>query len=221
MIATVPTIAALLAATGVLVQVQRSNLARVPRERRALLDGLASVLDDVRVSQESIGFPAATGTHRGERVRVEMLADTLNLRQLPRLWLVVSLLRSTGLGAAVDIVRDPQVPDNVSPTERFRHEHPAPADWPRPVRIATATPASPDLEPFAAMVALWRADTKEVLAGPGGIRIVTELARGELGQWRVTRRARFEVDPPHEQIAVLLEEAQALADRLDAARVPA
>lgn len=204
--------AAALAALAAMVALQRAHVRRVRGERRALLERVQSLFEDASVSQQGIGYPTLTGTHAGHRVKVELVADSMALRQLPRLWLVVSLFRPVNLGVPVDILLNPQPSDIVSPAERFGYEHPAPGGWPGHVRIATPVPDAPDLRPFeAALGLLHAAGTKNLLAGPGGVRIVQELARGELGHWRLVRRAKFTVEPPRARVASLLDAAHAIA----------
>jgi hypothetical protein len=208
-------------AVGVLVVIQRAHVRRVGEERRALLDGAEALLDDAEVTQHGIGHPALTGTLDGRRVRAELVADTLMMRRLPRLWIVVSVFAPLE-AAPVDIVLRPQELDTVSSGGRFPCEHPVPAGWPDPARIATPTPAAPDLAPFEAAGALLHDPrTKEILAGAGGVRVVHELARGEVGLWRVVRRAKFTVDGPLGRLADALAAATTLLAALDAPPVTA
>lgn len=200
-------------AVGVLIGVQRAHAQRIAAERRALLADALPLFEDATVSQLGIGYPTLNGTDGGHRVAVQLVVDSLTLRRLPRLWLVVSVFRPTGLPGPVDILCEPQVPAMVTPAERFRHVHAAPAGWPDDVRIATPGPAAPGLEPFGEAVAvLAEPETKGILAGPGGVRIVQELARGDLGHWRVVRRVKFDVDAvSRARIARLVAAAQQVA----------
>jgi hypothetical protein len=205
-----------LAALAAMVAFQRAHVRRVGGERRALLEGVRSLFEEARVSQEGIGYPCLTATHAGYPVRVDLVADSAAMRQLPRLWLVVSLLRPVDVAAPVDILLRPQPSDIVSPGERFAYEHVAPPGWPDHLRIATPGPDAPDLRPSDTLLALLREpETKDVLAGPGGVRIVQELARADLGQWRLVRRAKFVVQPPRARLASLLDAAHAIAGHLD------
>ncbi|MEA2284072.1 MAG: hypothetical protein QOJ21_115 [Solirubrobacteraceae bacterium] len=213
MAATVTGIALAVVAVGVLIGVQRAHAQRVAAERRALLADAVPLLDDASISQHGIGYPTLNGADRGHRVTIQLVVDSLTLRRLPRLWLVVSVFRPTGLAGPVDILRDAQVPAMVTPSDRFRHVHPTPAEWPGEVRVASPGPSPPDLRPFdAAAAVLGEPETKGILAGPGGVRIVQELARGDRAHWRVVRRVKFDVDPlPAGRVARLMHAAQQVA----------
>jgi hypothetical protein len=221
MAATVICIALAVVAVGVLIGVQRAHAQRVAAERRALLAVALPLFADATISQHGIGYPTLSGTDRGHRVAIQLVVDSLTLRRLPRLWLVVSVFRPTGLAGPVDILCEPQVPAMVTPAERFRNVHPAPADWPDDVRVATPGPEMPDLQPFEPAVAvLSEPETKGILAGPGGVRVVQELARGDLGHWRAVRRVKFDVEAPSRaRVARLLDAAQQVAGHETAAVV--
>jgi hypothetical protein len=221
MAATVIGIALAVIAVGILIGVQRAHAQRVAAERRALLQGALPLLGDASISQHGIGYPTLNGTDGGHRVQVQLVVDSLTLRRLPRLWLVVSVFRPTGLGTPVDILCEPQVPAMVTPADRFRHVHPVPEGWPADVRIATPGPQSPDLQAFDPAVAVLKDPaTKGILAGPGGVRVVQELARGDLGHWRLVRRVKFDVEPPSRaRVERLLHAARQVAGHQAAAAV--
>ncbi len=60
--------------------------------RRSLLEPCANVLEGARVRHGGDGFPSLVGSHRGRRVHVELIPDTMVIRRLPQLWLSVTLL---------------------------------------------------------------------------------------------------------------------------------
>jgi hypothetical protein len=205
-----------LVAVAVMAAHQVVHVRRVRQDRRALLAGVESLFDDAQITQDGIGYPRLTGVRDGMRVKVELLADSIALRQLPRLWLLVSVLRPVRVGAPVDVLLRPQPTDIVSPAERFAYEHAAPVGWPDHVRVATPSPASPDFEAFDVVAALLHEPTtKDVLVGPGGVRIVHELSRGEVGHWRLVRRPKFTVALPDERVEDLIDAAVRLAARFE------
>jgi len=221
MAATVIGIALAVVAVGILVAVQRHHAQRVAAERRALLEDAASLFGDATISQHGIGYPTLHATDEGHRLTVQLVVDSLTLRRLPRLWLVVSVFRPTGLPGPVDILRAPEVPAMVSPSDRFRNVHPTPPGWPDDARVATPGPAGPDLRAFEpAVPVLCEPQTKGILAGPGGVRVVQELARGDLGMWRVVRRVKFDVEAPSRaQVGRLVDAARRIASHETAAAV--
>jgi hypothetical protein len=184
------------------------------------------VLTDVEVEQDGIGYPTIRGRYAGHDVKLELIVDTLTMRQLPRLWLAATVRCELPVVNPVDILLRPLSTDVVSPGPRFRHEHPRPAAWPEHMRIATPQPGPlPALEELAVLGDLLRDDrTKDVLVGSGGVRVVTELARGDVGRYRVVRRADFAVVLEPSRLRRLLDDELELAggvERLAAREVAA
>ena len=186
-------------ALALMVWFQVRQVRRVARDRRNAVARAEEVLTAIEVSQEGMGYPTIRGWYLGHEVKAELIVDTLTLRQLPRLWLAVTVKRPTEMDIPVDIVLRPLSTDIVSPGGRFRCEHPPPPEWPAHLRIASLHPVSlerlGELEALTAVVHDER--TKSVLLAPRGVRIVTELARGDVASHRVVRRPnfRFELDP--------------------------
>jgi hypothetical protein len=172
------------------------------------------LLDDAVVEQDGIGYPSVAGTYRGESVKLELLVDTLTPRRLPRLWLVVTIRRPLPVQVPVDVILAPVPTDIASPGVTFRYEHERPAHWPEHIRIATR-------EPFR-MTELYDVDaltdvlhdplTKSVVLAPGGVRVVHELARGEVASYRVVRRPNFSFDLSAADARAVLDAALGVAD---------
>jgi hypothetical protein len=216
------TIAVGLAAVVVLGAIQVRHRRAVGRERRAVLDEVAPLFDDVEITQDGIGFPSLRGRRNGHTVTVALSVDTLTMRRLPTLWMLVSVLRRLPVRTPIDITLRPRPSDIVSAGLGFRYEHPVPADWPRDIRVATPEPALPPLEALEDFVELLELPTtKGVLIAPGGVRIVHELARGAVGQYRVVRRPKFRFSVDAERLLALIDAAEAIGDRVEASGVRA
>jgi hypothetical protein len=196
---------------------QLRHVRRVGRERREAVAPVAEVLTDVVVAQDGIGYPTIRGRYAGRDVKLELVVDTLTMRQLPRLWLVATVRRELPVENPVDILLRPISTDVISPGPRFRYEHPRPDAWPEHMRIATPLPAPiPALEELEVLGALLRDDrTKDVLVAPGGVRVVTELARGEVARYRVVRRADFALVLEPSRLRRLLDDELELADGVE------
>jgi hypothetical protein len=188
--ATALVVIAALAAVAALFHLQRSHVRRVRRERRALFAEVQDVLDDAVVHQDGIGYPAVSGTYRGHPIRMQVVVDTLTLRKLPALWLLVTQVRRLDLEAPIDVLLRPSGAEFFSPNAEFAHELPPP-DWlPRPARVASPRPSTPPaVERLAPLLQDPR--TKEVLLSGEGIRVVRQLAEGAQGPYRTTRRPDF------------------------------
>lgn len=183
---------AVLAAGAALFRIHLIHAQRVRRERGRLFDRVSDVVEDVQISHNGPGYPTLTGVYRGHPVRLEPVVDTLVLRKLPSLWLLVTLQRRLDVAAPLDILTRPSGAEFFSPNATFRHELKPPAGYLGHVRIATPDPAgapSSVLRDLSPVVNDPR--TKEVLISAGGVRLVHRLAEAAQGPYRSTRRADF------------------------------
>jgi len=85
------------------------------------------------------------------------------------------------------------------------------------MRIATPLPGPiPALDELEVLSGLLHDErTKSVLVAPGGVRVVTELARGDVARHRVVRRAAFDVVLEPSRLRRLLDDELELADGVD------
>jgi hypothetical protein len=201
---------------AVLVTIQVRHVRSVKAERGAVLDGILPLFSEAEVSQDGIGFPSLSGRYDGERVKLELVVDALALRELPRLWLVVTVLTEIPLAGAVDIVLRPRTSDVISPGTRWRHEHAPPARWPDDIRVVTREPGRPAFDLLAcALPLLEDPDTKALTLTPRGVRAVQRLASGEVGSFRVTRRAKFEIELERARMIALLDAVIGIAREIE------
>jgi hypothetical protein len=201
---------------AVLVAIQVRHVRSVKAERAAVLGAIEPLFSEVEVKQDGIGFPKLTGRYDGERVKVEFVVDALALRELPRLWLVVTVLTEIPLAGATDIVLRPRTSDIISPGVRWRHQHAPPAGWPADIRVVTREPGRPAFDLLAgALPLLEDPDTKALTLTPRGVRAVQRLASGEIGRFRITRRAKFEVELERERMIALLDAAIGIAREIE------
>jgi hypothetical protein len=199
----------------VLMWLQAQRLARaVTADRRSALEDAAGALGEPQLEQRGIDYPVLSGSYGGHRVLVSVIVDAIALRGLPTLWLSVTLYKPLALPGPIDILLRPNNTDIVSPGIRFTREHEAPPDWPALVRIATPSGLLPQLRALApALPLLHDRRTKDLLLAPAGARVVTELARAELGHYRLYRRVKFKAHLTEERlVAVLASLVEATAD---------
>lgn len=209
------TIAAAIAVSLLLAAIQVRHSRRVGRERRAVLGAVEGLFTDVVVTQDGIGYPSLRGRWKGHAVKIELIVDTLALRQLPSLWMLVSVLRPLPVRTPIDITLRPRSSDIVSAGTKFAYDHTPPVGWPRDIRVSTPQPALPPLEILGEFIELLeQSTTKGLLIAPGGVRIVHELARGDVGQYRVVRRPKFAFAVEPERVVTLLQAAEDVADRV-------
>jgi hypothetical protein len=210
---------AVVAVTGLLlVRMQMRHVRRVAAERRGILDSVRTVLECSDLAQQGIDYPVLTGIYRGAPVTVALIADTLALRELPTLWLSVTRRQPLPLTGPVDMLLRPRPTDIVSPGERFPAQHPAPPDWPAHIRVATPAGHAPDLAELSAVLPLLQDPrTKDVLLTPTGARVISRLARAELGQYRIVKRSKFDVRLSAQQLTDMLDAVCAMAEGIQVA----
>jgi hypothetical protein len=204
-----------IAAVLVLAAIQTRHRRNVGRARRAVLRHVEGLFTEVTVTQDGIGYPSLRGRWNGHWLKLDLVVDTLAMRQLPTLWMLVSVLRPLPVRTPIDITLRPRSSDIVSAGTAFAYEHDPPAGWPADIRVTTPEPALPPLEVLDRFVELLeQPSTKGLLIAPGGIRIVHALASGAVGQYRVTRRPKFAFAVEPERVEALLCMADAVADRV-------
>jgi hypothetical protein len=183
-------VAALAAAT--LWRIQLAHVRRLRHERRQLFAEVHGVLDEVRVHGDG-AYPTLIGTYRGYQVRLEPVVDTLGLRKLPSLWLVVTQQRRLDLDVPVDVLVRPSGTEYFSPNAGFAHELGPPDGFPAHVRVASPGPGptAGSIECLAPLVCDPR--TKDVLVSANGVRVVRMLAEAAQGPYRTARTAEFGV----------------------------
>lgn len=202
---------------------QIREIRRIKRVRRAAVVSAQGALADVSVVQDGMAFPSLHGRFGAHPAKAELIVDTVTMRQLPRLWLAVTVKCPTRVRVPVDFLLRPLPTDIVSPGTRFLYEHPVPPDWPPHMRIAT--PEAKPLPPLRQLAALGSVlgeqETKSVLVTPRGVRIVTEIARGDIALYRVTRRSDFRFALAESQLRGVLADAVAIATEVNDAHVAA
>lgn len=210
-------------AVALMVWLQVRDVRRIKRMRRDAVVCAQGALTDVQVEQQGIAYPTLRGRCGDHAAKVELIVDTVTIRQLPRLWLAVTVQCRTGVGVPVDIVLRPLPTDIVSPGTRFPYEHRVPPDWPAHMRIATPTPSPlPELGELTALGSVVsEPETKSVLVTPRGVRIVTELARGDVAPYRVTRRPEFRFELAESRLRHVLHDALAVAGDVNRVHVGA
>jgi hypothetical protein len=216
----IPSLALAVAAVAVLVAVQVHHVRTVKAQRRAVLDDVAPLFSELEISQQGIDFPSLTGVYDGDRIKLQLVVDTLAMRQLPRLWLMVTVVRRLAIANPVEILLRPRTSDIVSSGSRLPYEHEPPPGWPADSRISTRAAAAPPYDAFAEVLpALHDPLTKALLVAPGGVRIVHELARGDISRHRVIRRAKFDAHVERARLMGLIELARDVARDVDVAQL--
>ena len=209
-----------LAAAGAVVFAWRSQVSHrgaVGRQRRAMWSHCDSLLEDSRISQEDIDYPALHGLYKGHRVVLEAIADHVGYRKLPQLWLRASLYTKLPVAGVMDYLVRPENIEFYSPIWSLPVSAEIPAGWPQHALLRLSDDdAMPDPGALAPHMQLFeQPQAKELVITPSGLRVVYQLAQGERAYYAVFRSLRFDKLPvAPEPIAALLDRMLAIATDL-------
>jgi hypothetical protein len=168
------------------------------RRRRAepgrLFSEAGAVLENPSISPFSTaGVHELTGRYRGYDVQVKLIADTLAVRKLPALWLMVTLPGPVPVTATLDLMMRPTGPTSFSNFDHLPFTVQAPPGFPDHAVIRSDDPArmlppaiiSGHLAPFHGTAG------KELLITPKGLRMVMLMAEADRARYGVFRQADF------------------------------
>lgn len=175
----------------VLTFVQRHHTARVREDRGRLFEDCSGLVEGPVLVSRGLDFPLLTGRRAGHDVRLEPVVDTLSMRTLPVLWLVVTV---RGPHASIGRL---SVLARACGTEFYaRHDEAGAAvamgpHWPDELAVradnADVAARQPHLlDRIRAFMA--DARVKQVVVGPTSARVVWRCATAESATYRVTRR---------------------------------
>ena len=141
----------------------------------------------------SFGAHKLIGRYRDLPVQVQTIVDTLNVRKLPSLWLMVTVPEPLPLAATFDMMMRPSGPSTFSNFDNLPvtvERHP---DFPDTAVVRTDDPdhvvpahvIAPHLGSFK------KTRGKELLISPKGVRMVFQLSEGDRVRYGVFRQAEF------------------------------
>lgn len=204
----------------VLAALARKELLDDLRQRRALLDQAAALLDDASVTVGSDGYPRLNGLSAdGERISLEVVADSLVPRRLPQLWLKLTLLTPEPASRpSIGVLARPfgtefysrvlDLPDMIVPSFT--------TDFPLLMRGRGATEAAVQLTSGLFRTLFADPALKEVVITPRGAGTVRRIAEGDRGAHVLYRQMRFPVKQvPPELVRNALAELRLLNAALE------
>jgi hypothetical protein len=209
---------ALAIAAVVLVLLRRAQAARAAR-RGAFLDAAAVLFDRVRIAPAATGFPRLAGRHEGADFDIQVVPDTLSVRKLPALWVLVSLPGPLPVTGTLDVLMRPTGMETFTNFSRLPLQVQPPPGFPQDCAIRTDTPGT---AAFAdALHDVMRAvDTdrlKEILITPTGVRLVFLAEEANRGRYLLFRDAEMGREPlPPAQLAPFLAAAWKLRRAVEA-----
>jgi hypothetical protein len=195
---------------AILVWMQRRQAARAAASRSDVFRSCLDLFETVHLSQGDGAFPSLSGRYRGREIRLELLVDTLGFRKLPPLWLMLTVPERLPFRGTLDILMRPQGSEFWSPGDRLDHPLAIPAGWPQHAAIRSDRPdAMPPLAAIERHLGLFGDPrVKELLIGPGGLRLVWQANQGRSAHYLVLRQAEFEtLELERESLRNLLDRA--------------
>lgn len=188
---------------------------RALAERSGLLDAVAKLFSDAKVTLGRDAFPMLVGTLPDQRaVKIELIADTLVFRRLPQLWLQVTLVETS-------IRKRPSIGALARPTgaEYYSIVHglphwmePPQTDAPLLIR-GDGTASVAQIERMSALFRSLFSDptVKEAAITPRGVRVIRQAAQGDRGAHLILRQTQFPVGAVSPELVQLaISEAEAL-----------
>lgn len=168
--------------------------ARKQNATAALFANALELIDDPSLEQQGPHeFPRLTGTFRGFQVQIKPVVDTLPIRRLPALWLLVTLQDKLALTARFDMMMRPAGPTTFSNFDLLPQTLKHPAGFPEHAVIRTDDAAAvlpaEIIQPHIA--AFFGAHAKELLITEHGLRIVWLLAEADRVRYGIFRQAEF------------------------------
>jgi hypothetical protein len=189
--------------------------------RARILDPVATLFDEAELRIAADGFPVLTGRLPDRRrITIELIPDTMVMRRLPQLWLVVTLSETMkrprpSFGALARPTgsefysRVAELPERIEP----------PPGLDSSILIRGNAPfGAVDAERAGEALRRLFADArvKEIMVTPKGVRIVRQASEGERGAHLLLRQVRFPIEAVQPDLVLkAIEEADAMRDALD------
>ncbi|MFM8608045.1 MAG: hypothetical protein ACKOBC_08815 [Hyphomicrobiales bacterium] len=202
------TIFALILVGLLLRQYVQERARREAEPGRIFADALPVLENSEARAGAQAGSYLLTGRYQGHEVQVKVLADTLALRKLPGLWLMVTLPTPIPLNATLDLMMRPAGATSFSNFDQLAYTLETPPSFPEHLVIRGDAPiAAVPLDLMARHITpLSQPRGKELLLTPKGLRLVMLLAEADRARYGVFRQADFggaAVDPV--QLVKLIE----------------
>jgi hypothetical protein len=174
----------------------RGSAARAAR-RANYLDACQTLFDGGLKAVKPDGFPRISGTYQGHTYDLQVVVDTLNIRKLPTLWLLVTLPEALPVAGTFDVMMRPrgvetfskflELPIQIAPDAMFPHDCAIRVDTP------SALPPRDVLLRYVKLLADDR--VKELVISPKGLRIVWLADEAHRGKYLLFRDSEMALTP--------------------------
>jgi hypothetical protein len=131
------------------------------------------------------------------------MADTLQTRRLPPLWLIMDVRCTLDLQGTLDVLVRPTGVEVFSPSRDLPQRHELPGHWPQNSLLKSSLPDAPGVLARidqAACALLADPYSKCLTMRPDGLRYVLQIAQSSQAHYMVLRNAHFgsqRLDPQH------------------------
>jgi hypothetical protein len=131
------------------------------------------------------------------------MADTLQTRRLPPLWLIMDVRCALDLQGTLDVLVRPTGVEVFSPSRDLPQRHELPGHWPQNSLLKSSLPDAPGVLARidqAACALLTDPYSKCLTIRPDGLRYVLQIAQSSQAHYMVLRNAHFgsqRLDPQH------------------------
>ncbi|WP_434615588.1 hypothetical protein [Tabrizicola sp. M-4] len=191
---------------------RREQAVRAAR-RAGFLSSAEGLFEGRRLQMQPSGFPRLAGWHEGEEFDLQVVADSLTLRKLPALWVLVSIPVPLPTGATVNVMLRPTGLESFSNFGQLPVQIPVPPGFPEDCAIRSDAPGA---VPFEAAIrevlgAVDERRLKEILVTPKGVRLVFLAEEAHRGRYLIFRDAEMGRLPlPPARLAPFLAAAKRL-----------
>lgn len=190
---------AALAGTGflyVLYRHRQEARARAGR-RAAFLDEVQTLFSGGLKKVNLDGFPRISGEYEGFTFDIQAVPDTLNVRKLPTLWLLVSLPMPLPVTSTFDMMMRPRGVETFSNHSRLPVQITVDAAFPHDCTVRTDDPQGlPPRDLLLRHLAMFDDPrAKELIISPRGLRIVWLAEEAQRGRYLIFRDSEMGLTP--------------------------
>ena len=179
-------------AGGLLWQSAGSSALRA-RQRAAYLDDCLPLFANPIHAVAETGFARISGTYRGQMFDIQVVPDSLSVRKLPCLWLLVTLPEALAQRGTFDVMLRATGLETFSRFSTLPDQIAVPFGFPENCTVRTDAPdALPDPSVIARYLnALDYTRLKELAVAPTGLRVVWLAEEADRGRYLLFRDAEM------------------------------
>jgi hypothetical protein len=163
------------------------------KARAGYLDACMPLFTNTVTALAETGFARISGRYRGQTFDVQVVPDSLSVRKLPVLWLLVTLPERLPIHGTCDVMLRATGLETFSGFAALPDQIVAPAGFPADCTIRTDAPGQLQQHALICryLAAQDKARLKEVVVAPSGVRIVWLGEEADRGRYLLFRDAEM------------------------------